>query len=109
MKDRATFQNTQKQCLQGRPPDDPTAQEDGAGGGAEDAYLGGEFRQAGLTRSWTEPTFCVEADVQWVCSGVDPEVGERDNQRDIPESNLAPRCLGQGPMTGRQAQNFPIH
>ena len=73
MKDRATFKNTTKQNTRltknintepystllppREAPDDTMAQEGGAGRGAE-------VRQAGSTRLWIDPMFCIEADVQ---------------------------------------------
>ena len=73
---RAKFKNTKEkytrltkkirtlQDYPGEPRDDPMAPEGGAGRGREaDAYLGGEVRQAGLTRLWTDPTFCVNHEV----------------------------------------------
>ena len=79
-------------------------------GEGADAYLGGEARQAGSTRSWNDPMFCVEAYVQWVCLGVDPEVVEGDDPDgygEMPESSLGRGCLGRGLRTSLQAHNLP--
>jgi hypothetical protein len=64
--------------------------------------------------SWTDPTFCVKADVksdvQWVCSGVNPVVRERDDldgYDEMPECSLGRGWLGRGPRTGHQAHNLP--